>query len=164
MLPQQTSLFPQTETAALQRLVLNQQRRLASSVAHPHRYVLLMSQIPRRTCCNHSLMHHHHIMANPAANLRSPKFERGAEPWPLPNTTTESICILAGREASAALCIALGKHSATSAAHQATYHEPFTFWDWHGVHPDDTYARQWKRQRLWEHHRGFTVDGLHVCG
>jgi hypothetical protein len=103
-------------------------------------------------------------MANPAANSRFPKYERGAKPWPLPNTATKSICILAGREASAVLCIALGKHSGASVAHHATHYEPFAFWDWHGVHPDDTYAREWKRQRMWEHHRGFTVDGLHVCG
>lgn len=103
-------------------------------------------------------------MATPTANLRFAKCEREAKPWPLPNTITESICILAEREASAALCIALGKHSGATATHQATYHEPFTFWGWHGVHPDDTYAREWKSQRMWEHQRGFTIDGLHVYG
>ncbi|KAH7408751.1 hypothetical protein DE146DRAFT_675740 [Phaeosphaeria sp. MPI-PUGE-AT-0046c] len=85
-------------------------------------------------------------------------------PWPLPNRVTKTICIVAGRDASSALCIALGKHTAASVAHETTYHEPFTYWDWHGVHPDDTYAREWKRQRIWEHQRSFTVDGLHVLG
>jgi hypothetical protein len=86
-------------------------------------------------------------------------FEREARPWPLPNHVTESICLLAGREASVALYISLGRHTGASVAHKAAYHEPFTYWDWHGVEPDDTYAREWKKQRIWEHQRGFVVDG-----
>ncbi|KAF1917465.1 hypothetical protein BDU57DRAFT_528088 [Ampelomyces quisqualis] len=90
--------------------------------------------------------------------------ERETGSWPLPNWITKSICLRAGREASAALCIALGKHTGASAAHEATYHEPFTYWDWHGLGPDDTYAREWKRQRMWEHQRGFVVDGTKIYG
>jgi hypothetical protein len=86
-------------------------------------------------------------------------FEREARPWPLPNHVTESICLLAGREASVALYISLGRHTGASVAHKAAYHEPFTYWDWHGVEPDDTYAREWKKQRIWEHQRGFVVNG-----
>ncbi|KAL5115353.1 hypothetical protein ACEQ8H_006729 [Pleosporales sp. CAS-2024a] len=91
--------------------------------------------------------------------LKDRKFEREDGPWPLKETITKSICLMAGREASAALRIALGKHKMKDIAHEATYYEPFTFWDWHGVGPTDTYARQWKCQRLWEHHRGFEVNG-----
>jgi hypothetical protein len=58
---------------------------------------------------------------------------------------------------SAILRIALGKHTGATAAHEATYHEPFTYWDWHAVPPNDTYAREWKRQRVWEYNTSFTV-------
>ncbi|KAH5407362.1 hypothetical protein HBI46_188360 [Parastagonospora nodorum] len=94
-------------------------------------------------------------------DLNYPPYEaRNPERWRLPNTITKSICLLAGREASTALRIALGGHVAANAAHEATYYEPFTYWDWHGVAPDDTYAREYKRQRMWEHHGGFEVNGL----
>lgn len=93
-----------------------------------------------------------------------PEYRREAKPWPLTNEITFAICFLAGREASAALCIALCKHTGASVAHEATYYEPFAFWDWHGVHPDDTYAREWKSQRVWEYHRGFSYDALHMFG
>jgi hypothetical protein len=89
------------------------------------------------------------------ARLQLPPFEREDGPWPFPEKLTKTICLVAGREASAALHIALGKYNGASAAHQAIYYEPFTYWDWHGVHPDDIYARDWKRQRFWEHARGF---------
>jgi hypothetical protein len=91
-------------------------------------------------------------------------YECGAEPWALPNDATEVICLLAGREASAALCIALGKHRGASAAQKASFNEPFTYWDWHGVSPDDTYAQEEKRQRFWEHQRGFIVNGTESYG
>jgi hypothetical protein len=87
-----------------------------------------------------------------------PEYECKAKPWPLPNHITKSICLLAGREASAILRIALGKHTGAIAAHEATYYEPFTYWDWHGVPPNDTYARKWKRQRIWEYNTSFTVN------
>ena len=96
--------------------------------------------------------------------MTSPKttkvFEREATPWPLPNTVTAGVCLLAGREASAALRIALaqGKHAGATAAHEPIFYEPFTYWDWHAVGPDDTYARDHKRQRVWEHQRGFVVN------
>jgi hypothetical protein len=94
-------------------------------------------------------------------DLKYPPYEsRNPERWRLPNTITKSICLLAGRESSASLCIALGWHVAANAAHEATYYEPFTYWDWHGVAPDDTYVRESKRQRMWEHHGGFEVNGL----
>lgn len=91
-------------------------------------------------------------------------YERDSGPWPLPNWITKSICLRAGREASAALCVALGKHTGATAAHEATYYEPFTYWDWHGLGPDDTYAREWKSQRMWEHQRGFVVDETKAYG
>jgi hypothetical protein len=91
-------------------------------------------------------------------------YEREVGSWPLPEKITKTICLLAEREASAALCVALGKHNGASAAHQATYHESFTFWDWHGVGPDDTHARNWKRQRIWEYRRGFVVSGTQASG
>jgi hypothetical protein len=87
-----------------------------------------------------------------------PAYNREAYPWPLPNHITKQICLLAGREASAMLRIALRKQTAAAAAQEATYHEPFTYWDWHGVPPDDTYAREWKRQRVWEYNTSFTVE------
>jgi hypothetical protein len=91
-------------------------------------------------------------------------YERGGAPWPLPNKCTKTICLLAGREASAALCIALGKHPAATIALEAFHYEPFTYWDWHGVSPDDTYARDWKGQRMWEYQRGFVVSGTQAFG
>jgi hypothetical protein len=96
--------------------------------------------------------------------LTTKLFEREARPWSLANHITKSICLLAGREASAALCIALGRHTGASVAHETTYDEPFTYWDWYGVEPDDTYAREWKKQRIWEHQRGFVVDGAPPYG
>jgi hypothetical protein len=98
------------------------------------------------------------------ARFQWPDFERGGAPWPLPERVTKTICLLAGREASAALHIALARRSGASVAHQATYHEPFTYWDWHGIHPDDTYARDWKRQSFWEHQRGFVGPETQVRG
>ncbi|KAH7063776.1 hypothetical protein BKA63DRAFT_428863, partial [Paraphoma chrysanthemicola] len=88
-------------------------------------------------------------------------YECESQPWVLPNKLTKSICLYAGREASAALCIALSmnNHTGASAAHQATYFEPFNYWDWHGIAPDDDCAREVKRQRFWEHERGFIVNG-----
>lgn len=97
------------------------------------------------------------------ASQHYPKYECEAKPWPLPNHITKSICLLAGREASAILRTALGRHTGATAAHEATYYEPFTYWDWHGVLLDDTYAREWKRQRIWEYSAGFTV-GEQVLG
>jgi hypothetical protein len=82
-----------------------------------------------------------------------------AKLWSLPNHVTKQICLLAGREASAALRIALGRHPGATAAIEATFHEPFTYWDWHGVSADDSYAKKWKRQRIWEHDRGPQVNG-----
>jgi hypothetical protein len=80
-------------------------------------------------------------------------------PWPLADELTTPICEFAGREASAALCIALGKRTGASAAHQAMYFEPFSYWDWHGA--EDTAERHFetKRHRIWEHQRGFDVNG-----
>ncbi|KAF2030753.1 hypothetical protein EK21DRAFT_64688, partial [Setomelanomma holmii] len=87
-------------------------------------------------------------------------YERESQPWPLPNSITKLVCLSAGREASAAWCIALAavKHSGSSAANEATFYEPFTYWDWHGLAPDDDCARRLKRQRLWEHQREFDVN------
>lgn len=80
-------------------------------------------------------------------------------PWPFPNALTLEICRHAGREASAALYVALYKNQsngqAASAALEAVYHEPFTYWDWHSVHPDGEEASKEKRQLLWERQRGF---------
>jgi hypothetical protein len=98
------------------------------------------------------------------ARFQWPTFKREDWPWPLSEEITRTICLLAGREASAALHIALGKHSGASAAQQATYLEPFTYWDWHDIHPDDTYARDWKRQRVWEHQSGFMGPGPQASG
>ncbi|KAH7076152.1 hypothetical protein FB567DRAFT_596772 [Paraphoma chrysanthemicola] len=88
-------------------------------------------------------------------------YERESQPWVLPNKLTKLICLCAGREASAALCIALsiGKHNGASAARQATFFEPFNYWDWHGIAPDDDCAREVKKQRFWEYERGFMVNG-----
>ena len=82
----------------------------------------------------------------------------------MPKSITKSICLRAGREASAALCVTLGKHPVTSAAHEATYYELFIYWDWHDLGPDDTYAKEWKSQRMWEHQHGFVVDGKKTYG
>lgn len=95
-------------------------------------------------------------------------YEREAEPWPLTTSITKKICLHAGREASAALRIALAydknARSRASAAHEAVFYEPFTYWDWHGVGADDTDARDRKRQRFWEHQRGFMVNGTTPFG
>jgi hypothetical protein len=40
---------------------------------------------------------------------------------------------------------------------QAIYYKPFSYWDWHGVHPDDESAFEQKKQLIWERERGFTV-------
>jgi hypothetical protein len=91
-------------------------------------------------------------------------YERGCTPWPLPEICTKTICLLAGREASAALCVALGKHPAANIALEVFHYEPFTYWDWHGIDPDDTYPRDWKGQRMWEHQRGFLGPGTQTVG
>ncbi|KAF2821393.1 hypothetical protein CC86DRAFT_359188, partial [Ophiobolus disseminans] len=93
-------------------------------------------------------------------------FEREAAPWSLTQSITKKICRLAGREASAALhiALALGKHSLAPVALESVFHEPFAYGDWHGVGPDDTDARDRKRQRVWEHQRGFIVNGTISCG
>lgn len=79
--------------------------------------------------------------------------------WPVPDEVTSTICRHAGREASAALYIALYKNRANgqgaSSTLEAIYYEPFTYWDWHSVHPDDDSASKQKRQLLWERQRGF---------
>jgi hypothetical protein len=101
------------------------------------------------------------------ANLTSIKpYERESQPWSLPKDVTKTVCLLAGREASAALCIALamGRHTGSTAAHEATFYEPFNYWDWHGVAPDDDFAREVKRQRFWEHERGFIVNDTKAFG
>lgn len=78
-------------------------------------------------------------------------------PWPLPTNITTKICFLAGREASASLCVALGDSESAAAARVGIYHEPFTYWDWHGVHPDETFS-DLKTQLMWErrHHASST--------
>lgn len=93
-------------------------------------------------------------------------FEREAAPWSLTKAITTTVCLLAGREASAALhiALALGKHTVAPAALEPVFHVPFTYWDWHGVGPDDTKARDRKRQRFWEHQRGFVVNGTTSYG
>jgi hypothetical protein len=57
------------------------------------------------------------------------------------------------------LSLALFSTDAASAALQATYYEPFTYWDWHGVHSNDESAFEQKRQLVWERERGFTASG-----
>ena len=86
---------------------------------------------------------------------------RGAWPWPIPDEITTPICQLAGREASAALCIALGRRAGASAAHQAMYFEPFSHWDWHGAGLAEEHFDT-KRHRMWEHQRGFKHNGQPV--
>lgn len=91
-------------------------------------------------------------------------YERAVDPWPFPNKVTNSICILAGRDANAALYIALGKHKQASAAHEATFHQPFTYWDWQAVSPDDTCARENMRHRFLEHHRRSITNRIQSPG
>jgi hypothetical protein len=56
------------------------------------------------------------------------------------------------------LRIALHKNSTgESAALKAIYYEPFTYWNWHGVDPDDESAFEQKKQLVWERERGFTT-------
>jgi hypothetical protein len=57
------------------------------------------------------------------------KVNTASYPWPFPDRCITIICGYAGREASAALCIALGKKTGALAAHQATNYEPSTYWD-----------------------------------
>lgn len=94
--------------------------------------------------------------------MATPRITKPLQPkrgsWLLPKAITKSICLRAGQEVSASLCVALGKHTAASAAHEASYYQPFTYWDWHGLGPDDTYARDWKSRRMWDHQHGFVVD------
>lgn len=84
-------------------------------------------------------------------------------PWPLPNKLTTKICLFAGREASAALCIALGHATdgesfKADAAREALFSEPFTYWDWRGLPAHDSAAKEQKRQRLWEYRKGFKIE------
>ena len=87
-----------------------------------------------------------------------------ALPWPLPDEITRTIGHLAGREASAALCIALGHREGALAAHEALFREPFTYWDWCELPENDSSAKDWKRQRLWENQRGFKANGTNIQG
>ncbi|KAF2846390.1 hypothetical protein T440DRAFT_521760 [Plenodomus tracheiphilus IPT5] len=92
-------------------------------------------------------------------------FERESGPWPFSNGVTESICLHAGREASAALFVAIGPWANGGiVARKAVYCEPFTYWDWHGVHPDERFARTRgsKRQQTWERQRGFRQGSHNV--
>ncbi|KAI2488148.1 hypothetical protein Ptr902_02281 [Pyrenophora tritici-repentis] len=101
---------------------------------------------------------------------RLPKKPRLSGPWPFIDEITSRICRHAGREASAALCVALYKNKAddknssdghgASDALQAVYYEPSTYWDWHTIHPDDDSAFNEKRQLLWERQRGFRHHGI----
>jgi hypothetical protein len=84
----------------------------------------------------------HNIEAKPA---RQP---RNCRTLALPNPITKNICRHAGREASAILHIALSNTDAISAAFQAVYYEPFSCWDWHGLHPDDMLAFEQKRRLI----------------
>ncbi|KAH9867990.1 hypothetical protein IAQ61_007297 [Plenodomus lingam] len=89
-------------------------------------------------------------------------FARESGPWPFPNAITKVICQHAGREASAALFAALGPWAnGGPAARKATYREPFTYWDWHGVRPDERFSRTrgLKGQLLWERQRGYPQKG-----
>lgn len=99
-----------------------------------------------------------------------PDNPRLSGPWPFPDHVTSNICRRAGREASAALYVALYKNKSdakknkadgrgASAALEAVYYEPFTYWDWHAIHPDDDSAFNEKRQLLWERQRGFRHHG-----
>lgn len=89
---------------------------------------------------------------------------KSEKPWPFNVEQTTTICRFAGREASAALLIALSGNKSSAdvapAAREAAYYEPSTYWDWHGVHPDTTRdsAHELKRQRMWEYQRGFVQD------
>lgn len=77
----------------------------------------------------------------------------------LPNKNITSIGLFAGREASASLCIALGKDTAkVEAAREALFAEPFTYWDWHEVLEHDATAKKNKRQRMREHRKGFRTE------
>lgn len=84
--------------------------------------------------------------------------------WRFSNKITLRICRFAGREASAALRIALGKRPVARAAKHGTFYEPFTYWDWHGVAPDETYTSENKRQRIWERERGFKIGSDRIYG
>ncbi|KAI8942062.1 hypothetical protein NX059_000162 [Plenodomus lindquistii] len=89
-------------------------------------------------------------------------FARESGPWSLPSAITESICRYAGRQSSAALYIAIGPHEKGGVvARKAIYYEPFTYWDWQGVHADEPFtgARGLKRQLLWERQRGYRSKG-----
>jgi hypothetical protein len=95
-----------------------------------------------------------------ALRPNQPNNPRITGPWPFPNQVTTNICRHAGRQASAVLNIALSNtpnKDAASAALQAIYYEPFSYWDWHGVHPDDESAFEQQKQLIWERERGFTV-------
>lgn len=78
-------------------------------------------------------------------------------PWRFSDEITLTICRFAGREASAALRIALGTRPIALAAKDGTLYEPFTYWDWHGVAPDEEYTSEKKSQRIWERERGFKI-------
>jgi len=75
--------------------------------------------------------------------------------WPIPDEITFTICHYAGREASAALRIALGNTNGASAALEALFWEPLTYWDWHALPRHHDTAKKLKRQRMWEHRKGF---------
>jgi hypothetical protein len=76
-------------------------------------------------------------------------------PWPLPAEVTKYVCNFAGRDASAALCTALGRSANAGGAREGMFCEPFTYWDWRGLPKDNTVAKRQKRQRTWEHQKGF---------
>jgi hypothetical protein len=91
-------------------------------------------------------------------------YEREVDPWPFPNKVTNSICILAGRDASTALYVALGKHKQASAAHEAMFYQPFTYWDWQGVSLDDACARENIRHCFVEYHRESITNRIQAPG
>lgn len=67
--------------------------------------------------------------------------------WRFSNELTLAICRFAGREASAALRIALGKRPIALVAKHGILYEPFTYWDWHDVAPDEVYTseKRWRQ-------------------
>jgi hypothetical protein len=81
--------------------------------------------------------------------------------WPtsFPDKITTAICLYAGREASAALRIALSNNKGASAACEAPFWEPFTYCDWHSLPPHNDTTKKQKRQRMWEYRKGFKVPG-----
>ncbi|KAH8704584.1 hypothetical protein GQ44DRAFT_777949 [Phaeosphaeriaceae sp. PMI808] len=82
----------------------------------------------------------YHVRPQPTQHVSSV-----THPWPLSSQITRSIAYLAGREASISLYIALGRKESASAALEAAYSEPFTYWDWHGLPERNVFAKDFMR-------------------